>query len=322
MISNQDLSTYLKVTPQRISALAKTVNVLEDESVLKGRTRIYSRAAVRKLLAYRGVEYAKQRVIAVSNNKGGVGKTSITTSLAKRLHNMGFDVLVIDIDPQANSTNFLLDTDAAQKKVKHAMYDVITKKCRFADAVVEVEEGFTLLPSSLANSRLETELGASQKNPSSFIKNLISESTANFVLFDMSPSFSQVNFLCSLAADLVIIPSLLTKFSVEGVKMTLESISAWLTDYPSFRPEVRVIINQLDSRLSSQLSHVGDLKEALSRIDQLTSADLFSTVIRSDNTINRIQSGTTAQNATSNFHKDIAQLAEELVGLKSLPADL
>lgn len=323
MISTQELSDSLKVTPQRISALTKTCNISDDESVIKGRTRLYSRTAVKKLYSYRGVNYSNKRVLAISNNKGGVGKTSIATSLARRLTNLGFDVLLIDIDPQANSTGFFLNTEELQSKIKYVLHDVITKKCdSINDAIVEVSQGLSVLPSSLLNSRLESELSGTQKNPATFIRNLISESHDNFIIFDMSPSFSQINFLCSLAADLVVIPTLLTRFSIEGVQMTLESIREWSNEYSFYNPDVRILINQLDSRLSSQLGYAGSLKEALGSNDTGVVAQLFSTVIRADNTINRVQSGQSDLSITSNFYRDIAQLTEEIIGLSSLPVEI
>ncbi len=319
MISTQELSDSLKVTPQRIGALTKTCNIGDEETLIKGRTRLYSRSAVKKLYSYRGVNYESKNVIAISNNKGGVGKTSIATSLARRLTNLGFDVLLVDIDPQANSTGFFLNTESLQEKISWVLQDVITRKCgTINEAIVDVEAGLRVLPSSLLNSRLESELSGTQKNPATFIKNLISDAKENFIIFDMSPSFSQINFLCSLAADLVVIPTLLTRFSIEGVQMTIESIREWSQEYAFYSPSVRILINQLDSRLSSQLGYAGSLKEALGNNESKIKAELFSTVIRADNTINRVQSGQSDLSANSNFYKDMAQLTEEIIGSRNL----
>lgn len=322
MISTQELSDSLKVTPQRIAALTKTCNISDNESILKGRTRLYSRSAVKKLLSYRGVNYGGRNVIAISNNKGGVGKTSIATSVAKRLTNLGFEVLLIDIDPQANSTGFLFNTEELQSKIKYVLHDVITKKINLNDALVEVQNGLKVLPSSLLNSRLESELSGTQKNPATFFKSLLSECKENYVIFDMSPSFSQINFLCSLAANLVVIPTLLTRFSIEGVQMTLESVREWHNEYESYSPDVRILINQLDSRLSTQLGYAASLQEVIDSGNSDLNTSLFSTVIRADNTINRVQSGLSDLGATTNFYKDIAQLTEEVVGLSNLPSEI
>jgi chromosome partitioning protein len=318
MISTQELSDSLKVTPQRIGVLTKTCNITDDESIIKGRTRLYSRNAVKKLFSYRGVNYNSKNIIAISNNKGGVGKTSIATSIAKRLTSLGFDVLLIDIDPQANSTGFLFNTEELQSKINYVLHDVITKKCNINEAIVEIESGLRILPSSLLNSRLESELSGTQKNPATFLKSILCDTKDNFIIFDMSPSFSQINFLCSLAANLVIIPTLLTRFSIEGVQMTLESIREWNQEYENYSPDVRILINQLDSRLSSQLGYAGALKDAIGFNDSSLKADLFSTVIRADNTINRVQSGQSELSNSSNFYKDIAQLTEEIIGLSNL----
>ena len=322
MISTQELSDALKVTPQRINALAKTCNILNDESVLKGRTRLYTRNAIKKLFSYRGVNYNNKNVLAISNNKGGVGKTSIATSIARRLTSLGFEVLLIDIDPQANSTSFLFNTSELQNQIKYVLHDVITKKISLNDALIQVQDGLKVLPSSLLNSRLESELSGTHKNPATFFKSLLSESKENFIIFDMSPSFSQINFLCSLASDLIIIPTLLTRFSIEGVQMTLESVVEWHKEYQTYKPDVRILINQLDSRLSSQLGYAASLQDVINSKCADLDTSLFSTVIRADNTINRVQSGITDLNPTSNFYKDISQLTEEIVGFSKLHAEL
>jgi chromosome partitioning protein len=320
MISTQELSDILKVTPQRVGALTKTCNVGDEETQLRGRNRFYNREAVKKIFSYRGVNYDERKVLAVSNNKGGVGKTSIATSLAKRLTDLGYDVVLIDIDPQANSTSFFLNTEALQSKIKYVLHDVISGKSSLNESMVEISSGLRILPSSLLNSRLESELSNNQKNPVTFMNNILSEITdAHYIIFDMSPSFSKINFLCSLAANQMIVPTILTRFSVEGINMTLESLREWAKEYSSYRPEVRVLINQLDNRLVSQLQYVTSLQDIIKVLtDDGLDAQLFATVIHADNTINRIQSGLASYSSKSTFYSDISQLASEIVGFNSL----
>lgn len=319
MISTQELADSLKVTPQRISALNKTCGIMDQETVLRGRTRFYTRNAVKKLFQYRGLDYSFRQTVAISNNKGGVGKTSIATTLARRLTGLGYEVLVIDIDPQANTTSFFLNTDELQSQIRNVLFDVIRGEATVEASVIKVEEGLSILPSSLLNSRIEAELTGTKRNPASFISNLLKNVKSNFIIFDMSPSFSSINFLASLASDMMIVPTLLTRFSVEGVQMTLDSILEWKDEYSGYDPEIRILVNQMDSRLSSSLGYGGILKEAENNFRaQGLKASLFKAVIRADNSINRVQSGSSELSTTSNFYKDIAQLADEISGIQNL----
>ncbi|MBK7845497.1 MAG: AAA family ATPase [Bdellovibrionales bacterium] len=134
------------MTPQRISALSKA-NILDEESSLKNK-------CTRRRSAFQSprYSYSNKKTIAISNNKGGVGKTSIATSMARRMVDLGFEVLVVDLDPQANSTMFFLNDESLQKKIRYVLHDVITGKCNIEDAVIDVDDGLKVLPSSLLNS--------------------------------------------------------------------------------------------------------------------------------------------------------------------------
>lgn len=319
MLSTVELAESLGVSTQRVGALIKNLAINEEETIIKGRNRFYKRGAVKKILAYRGVDYSGRRVISISNNKGGVGKTSIATTLAMRLVDQGFSVLLVDIDPQANSTSFFLVNDELQSRVKHVLFDVIRGDGDIEDAIIPVKEGLSILPSSLLNSRIEAELANSKRNPSSFISNIFRDIDVNFIIFDMSPSFSSINFLCSLASDLIVIPTLLTKFSVEGVQMTLDAIAEWKSEYNQFNPETKILINQVDSRVSTSLAFGGIINETVNAFRQRgLNASMFKSIIRSDNLINRVQSGVSELSANSNFYKDMAKFTDELSGLDKL----
>jgi len=319
VISNQDLADALMISSQRVNALMKTIEVGTDESILKGRNRYYKRSAVRKMLRYRGLDFNIEKRIAISNNKGGVGKTSIATALAKRLTDLGFDVLLIDIDPQANSTSSLLKTERDLERIRGTLYNIVRDEIAFNDAIIELEDGLNLLPSNLSNSRLESELTTLKKNPLSYVSQIIGGAEANFIIFDMSPSFSQINYLCTLACNMVIIPTLLTKFSIEGVQMTLDSLNAWHQEFPSFAPDVRILVNQMDNRFSTQLSSIASLERAVqSYASQGLSAEMMRTVIRSDSTVNKFQSGASKSLDSSNFYSDIKALAQELGNFSSI----
>ncbi len=305
-ISTQELASAFGISPQRLSIIAKQIDLQPTESTVKGRTRFYDRNAVRKILALRGVNYPRNKIICVANNKGGVGKTSIATFLAKRLVAMGFDTLLVDTDPQANSTSYFM----GDKPYDKVLLDCISNGTAVEDVVKEVEPGLSILPSSLRNSRLEIELLHAKQNSGTFFKKLLQKQNVNYIIMDLSPSFSTINFMAMVAADMILIPTILTKFSIEGVQMTLDTINDMREIYPDAKAEIKCVINQIDVRVSSQLAYISALHEL--------GVPMFTTTLRSDVAVNKNQGGILRDlSSKSGFYEDICKFTNEVVGIQS-----
>ena len=151
--------------------------------------------------------------VMLGNFKGGVGKTVSVVSLAHALTLLSQRVLLVDADPQGNSSNWLEPND-----ISFELADVIVHKCNFPDAIVKIKQGFNIVvtfPDGDLRNVSETELN---KKPFLF-EDMFStvESDYDFLLVDTSPSFSPLERSICLASDEVICPVELEFFAVDGL---------------------------------------------------------------------------------------------------------
>lgn len=158
------------------------------------------------------------RIIAVTNNKGGVGKTHTVFHLAGALADQGKHVLLVDLDPQGNLTGLFFGSEAKQP----GLYDVLANDVPFYRAIHTTEfENIAVVPSSKQLQHLDAIL---QNEPDSQIRlaDALQESRApqyqyDVVLFDCPPSVGITTRNALAAAERVIIPIEADKFSVEGL---------------------------------------------------------------------------------------------------------
>jgi len=153
-------------------------------------------------------EYLMERTIVVANQKGGVGKTTTAINLAASLAELGKKVLVVDMDPQGNTTSGLgIDKEQAENTV----YELMLEECSVEDAIMESEyENLSVLPSNINLAAAEIELvGAEEKEY--ILKKAIDKVKKNydFVLIDCPPSLSMLTINAMCAADTVLVPRIL-----------------------------------------------------------------------------------------------------------------
>lgn len=142
-------------------------------------------------------EYLMERTIVVANQKGGVGKTTTAINLAASLAELGKKVLVVDMDPQGNTTSGLgIDKEQAENTV----YELMLEECSVEDAIMESEyENLSVLPSNINMQAAEIELvGAEEKEY--ILKKAIDKVKKNydFVLIDCPPSFKYADYQCNV----------------------------------------------------------------------------------------------------------------------------
>jgi chromosome partitioning protein len=180
-------------------------------------------------------------VIAISNQKGGVGKTTITFNLAQILSSKrGIRVLVIDNDPQGNLTASFLDDPAEMTAATLGLYDgskVIP---------IEINENLFLIGSDISLSPVaERDFQAVFK-----LKESISRFKTQFgyILIDCLPSFGHLNLAALNAADYVLIPVKPSPFSLLGMQGLLSTIDKAKKYFNPALKVVGIIINQADGR--------------------------------------------------------------------------
>lgn len=171
----------------------------------------------------------KSKVIALANQKGGVGKTTTTINLGIGLASKGKRVLLIDCDPQANLTMAL--GYERPDELKHTVSDIIKnvlsdKDLKIQQYIRSHEEGVDFITSNIELSGLEVQL-VTTINREKILSNSIEsiKDKYDYILIDCQPSLGVMTINALACADSVIIPSQSHYFSTKGLEMLLQTIS-------------------------------------------------------------------------------------------------
>lgn len=207
-------------------------------------------------------EYLMERTIVVANQKGGVGKTTTAINLAASLAELGKKVLVVDMDPQGNTTSGLgIDKEQAENTV----YELMLEECSVEDAIMESEyENLSVLPSNINLAAAEIELvGAEEKEY--ILKKAIDKvkKNYNFVLIDCPPSLSMLTINAMCAADTVLVPIQCEYYALEGLSQLIHTINL-VQDRLNPDLEIEgVVFTMYDARTNLSLQVVENVKANL-----------------------------------------------------------
>ena len=200
------------------------------------------------------------RIIAIANQKGGVGKTTTTINLSACLAEAGKKVLTIDMDPQGNTTSGL---GVDKNECENTVYELILGECSFQESLVHTEfEGLDLIPSNVNLAGAEIEL-LNIENREYVLHNEIEKvkDDYDFIIIDCPPSLNMLTVNAMTTATTVLVPIQCEYYALEGVASLMNTISrVKKTINPHLEIE-GVLLTMLDGRTNLGLQVVDEVKK-------------------------------------------------------------
>lgn len=211
------------------------------------------------------------KVISIVNQKGGVGKTTTAVNLAAGLGRQGCKVLLIDIDPQGNSTS---GYGLNKREIRLSSYDVLTKSAKIDDATVKTEfEGVSVVPSNMDLAGAEIEMIDLPKREA-LLKGAISlvRSKYDYILLDCPPSLGLITLNALTASDTVLVPIQCEYYALEGLSQLMSTVRLIRQKYNPLLELEGVLLTMFDGRLNLTQQVVAEVKKHFPR-------KVFKTVI-------------------------------------------
>ena len=204
------------------------------------------------------------RIIAIANQKGGVGKTTTAINLSSCLAEAGKKVLTIDLDPQGNMTSGLgVDKNELENTVYELMLDECSIKESMADTVVE---GMKIIPSNVNLAGAEIELlGINEKEY--ILKNAVDyiRDDYDFIIIDCPPSLNMLTINAMTTADSVLVPIQCEYYALEGLSQLMHTIEL-VQDRLNPKLEMEgVVFTMYDARTNLSLQVVENVKDNLNQ---------------------------------------------------------
>jgi len=200
------------------------------------------------------------RIIAIANQKGGVGKTTTAINLASCLAHSGKRTLIVDMDPQANATTGLgLDVEQVAK----SSYEVLIQNMPAQEAVVPtMMTKMELLPAHIRLVGAEIELVGLEDREKMFLKAIHPlRDSYDFILIDCPPSLGLLTLNSLTAADTVLIPIQCEYYALEGLRQLLNTIRLVQRHLNTTLTIEGVLMTMFDSRLNLSNQVVTEVKE-------------------------------------------------------------
>lgn len=204
------------------------------------------------------------RIIAIANQKGGVGKTTTAINLSACLAEAGQKVLTVDFDPQGNATSGLGFEKGYMDKT---VYELLMGECQLEDCIIrEVQENLDVLPSDVNLAGAEIELLDEPEKEALLKKELEKiEKDYDFIIIDCPPSLSLLTINALTASDTVLVPIQCEYYALEGLSQILQTVELVKKKLNKKLELEGVVFTMYDARTNLSLEVVENVKSHLNK---------------------------------------------------------
>ena len=250
------------------------------------------------------------KVISVSNQKGGVGKTTTSLSLAASLGVLEKKVLLIDADPQGNATSGIgINSDDFNK----SSYDVLLNQCEINDSIIKTKSpNLDIIPANIDLVAVEIELVDTNKREHMLTKMIDKiKKDYDFIIIDWPPSLGLITMNALTASNSVIIPIQCEYYALEGLGKLLNTIKGIQKVHNDNLEIEGILLTMFDSRLRLSNQVKDDVKKHFGDM-------VFSTIIPRNVSLGEAPShgeSIIVYNSTSKGSKSYIKFAQEVINL-------
>ena len=204
------------------------------------------------------------RIIAIANQKGGVGKTTTSINLSACLAEKGMRVLTVDIDPQGNTSSGL---GIDKNNIENSIYQMIIGECSLQECrMKEIYENLDVLPSNVNLAGAEIELIGVEHREYLLKEALdIVRDEYDFIIIDCPPSLSTLTVNAMTAADTVLVPIQCEFYALEGLSQLIHTINLVKKRLNTTLDIEGVVFTMFDARTNLSLEVVENVKQNLNQ---------------------------------------------------------